>query len=64
VKKRKSDPREAFAINKWVDDAARDAAELAPVLAEHRDDIQVIQGELHEFAMKVLEFIALAIGVG
>jgi hypothetical protein len=64
VKRRKTDPREAFAINKWIDDEAKNAAELPPVLSENRDQIRVIQEELHEFAMKLLESIAIAIGVG
>jgi hypothetical protein len=63
VKRRKTDPREAFAINKWIDDEAKNAAELPPVLSGNRDQIQAIQEELHEFAMKLLESIAVAIGV-
>jgi isopenicillin N synthase-like dioxygenase len=59
--KNKPDPRESFSINKWVDSDAADAAILPPILSENRTMIRTFQEELHSFALKLLECIAVAL---
>jgi len=60
---KKPDPREAFSIRKWCDHAAAEAADLPPILSENRDLIESFQKELHSFALKLLECIAVALSL-
>ena len=60
---KKVDPREAFSINKIVDQNATTATYLPPGLLEHSDMITSFQKEAQTLAYKVLECIALALGV-
>jgi isopenicillin N synthase-like dioxygenase len=59
--KKKPDPREAFSIQKWVNAHAAEATTLPPILSENRTMIKRFQEELHSFALKLLECIALAL---
>jgi len=46
-----------------VDNNAAEAATLPPILCDHRTMIKTIQEELHSFALKLLECIAVALGL-
>ena len=61
--KPKGDPREAFSINKWVDEEAKESANLPSILSEHRNMIRDFQGKLLEVAAKILEGFAVTLNV-
>lgn len=59
--RKQPDPREAFSVNKLVDEAAAEAFSLSPGLDAHRMQILTFQKSLHSFASRLLELIAVAL---
>jgi isopenicillin N synthase-like dioxygenase len=58
---KRPDPREAFSLNKLVDETAAETFPLSPGLDEHRKQILSFQKSLHSFASRLLELIAVAL---
>jgi len=63
VSGRLTDPREAFSINKWPTTAHAASARLPPVLDEAREQIAAFQSSVRSFASRLLELVALALGL-
>lgn len=59
----KSDPREAFSINKWPTAAHTHASVLPPVLNEARPQIEAFQKKVQALNRRLLELIAQALGL-
>ncbi|KIW18735.1 hypothetical protein PV08_03024 [Exophiala spinifera] len=57
------DPREAFSINKWPTAAHASTAPLSPVLDDAREQIQSFQKQVQSFTGRLLELIAVALGL-